>query len=406
MSLKNLTDKQAVIEAIEEYNSLGRESFLMKYGFGKARDYFLIYKSKCYDSKAIAAVAHGIQHPNVGYLTSNDFSGGRDTVYRKLKSLGFEVTEPKEKKIEPKGRKIWALCANPKRYDIGEAIKRRYPDYWTIGKGKVKQGDLIVIWQTLDKEKRRGVVAFGEVLADPENRSDEHNPYWINPEDSVASDKPRVPVRYMVPKGLPIWLDSSEKGKFLQELSVARAGGGTVFHVTQDQWDHLRQVAGLEETSLEEIEAIDLVRHQFSPRKGQGFLSNAKERSVIEQHAMFLAKQYFKSRWNSVHDVSANSSFDILCKNKSEELRVEVKGTTTDGDSVILTKNEVKEAKDPGYALFVVSKIELDRTDPQHPRANGGICRVINPISLSEQRLKPISYLYKIDWSQGEQVEP
>ena len=60
----------------------------------------------------------------------------------------------------------------------------------------------------------------------------------------------------------------------------------------------------------------------------------------------------------------------------------------------------VKEAKDPGYALFVVSKIELDRTDPQHPRANGGICRVINPISLSEQRLKPISYLYKIDWSQ------
>ena len=59
----------------------------------------------------------------------------------------------------------------------------------------------------------------------------------------------------------------------------------------------------------------------------------------------------------------------------------------------------------PGYLLFVASKIELDRTDSQHPRANGRICRVINPISLSEQRLKPISYLYKIDWSQGEQVE-
>ena len=119
---------------------------------------------------------------------------------------------------------------------------------------------------------------------------------------------------------------------------------------------------------------------------------------------MSMAKQYFELEWDSVKDVSANSSYDLLCSRKSEELRVELKGTTTPGDQIILTKNEVKEAKDPGYAIFVVCRIDLDRNDPQHPLANGGICRIICPISLAEHKLEPISYTCELDWSQGEEV--
>ncbi len=57
MSLTNITN-EAVIQAVMEFDSLGRELFLNTYGFGNATNYFLVYKGKYYPSKAIAGVAH------------------------------------------------------------------------------------------------------------------------------------------------------------------------------------------------------------------------------------------------------------------------------------------------------------------------------------------------------------
>jgi hypothetical protein len=54
MGLSDLTDRSAVLQAIAEYDQLGRESFLARYGFGPARSYFLLHNGKRYDSKAIA----------------------------------------------------------------------------------------------------------------------------------------------------------------------------------------------------------------------------------------------------------------------------------------------------------------------------------------------------------------
>ncbi len=91
MSLSDLTDRNAVILAIHECNEMGRRQFLKKYGFGYARSYFLHYKREEYDSKAIVGVAYGNQFPEQGPLLSKQFSGGEDTVARKLRSLGFQV---------------------------------------------------------------------------------------------------------------------------------------------------------------------------------------------------------------------------------------------------------------------------------------------------------------------------
>jgi hypothetical protein len=91
MALADLTESTAVLRAIEEADALGRQSFLDKYGFGPSRDYFLSYGGKLYDSKAIVGAAHGYQHPALGPLKSNDFSGGEPTVQRKLEQLGFNV---------------------------------------------------------------------------------------------------------------------------------------------------------------------------------------------------------------------------------------------------------------------------------------------------------------------------
>jgi 5-methylcytosine-specific restriction protein A len=95
MGLSDLTDRSAVLQALAEYDQLGREAFLARYGFGPARSYFLVHNGKRYDSKAIAGIAIGKQFPTSGPLAHSDFSGGEATVQAKLESLGFQVSSNK-----------------------------------------------------------------------------------------------------------------------------------------------------------------------------------------------------------------------------------------------------------------------------------------------------------------------
>jgi hypothetical protein len=91
MSLADLSSQGAVLQALAEYDRLGRDEFLRRNGFGKARAYFVEHAGSLYDSKAIAGVAHGYQFPDRGRLSSADFSGGETTVRRKLEEIGFTV---------------------------------------------------------------------------------------------------------------------------------------------------------------------------------------------------------------------------------------------------------------------------------------------------------------------------
>lgn len=92
MALSDITNA-AVRSAITEFDELGRDAFLQKYGFGKARDYFLIHLSQYYDSKAVCGAAHGYLEGK-SPLPHEEFSGGDSTVRDKLENLGFEVTTP------------------------------------------------------------------------------------------------------------------------------------------------------------------------------------------------------------------------------------------------------------------------------------------------------------------------
>ncbi|GAA1758829.1 hypothetical protein [Agromyces humatus] len=89
MALSDVTDRQSVLDAIEEFDRLGRAAFLEKYGFREAREYFLEFAGERYDSKAIVGAAHFHQHGTA--LKARDFSGGSATVAKLLDGLGFAV---------------------------------------------------------------------------------------------------------------------------------------------------------------------------------------------------------------------------------------------------------------------------------------------------------------------------
>jgi putative restriction endonuclease len=107
VSLAELTDRDAVLRALEEFDRLGPDQFLRTYGFRPARTYFLRHGDRDYDSKAIAGVAHGIQHRGGQPLPASAFSGGEATVARKLRSLGFEVIHRSEQDpLQASGRDV------------------------------------------------------------------------------------------------------------------------------------------------------------------------------------------------------------------------------------------------------------------------------------------------------------
>jgi hypothetical protein len=93
LGLEELTSREAVEQALDEFDALGRDAFLAKYGYGKATNYFLVRGGKRYDSKAIAGVAHGYEHPEVGPLPSQDVHGGVGVggAKTRLEELGFEL---------------------------------------------------------------------------------------------------------------------------------------------------------------------------------------------------------------------------------------------------------------------------------------------------------------------------
>src|SRR4051794_22017216 len=91
MATAEAVSRDAVLAAMDEFDGLGREAFLEKYGFGPAKEYVAIRDGTRYDAKALYGVAYGIENPEEGPLRTNQFTGGEGTVVRRLQALGFEV---------------------------------------------------------------------------------------------------------------------------------------------------------------------------------------------------------------------------------------------------------------------------------------------------------------------------
>jgi hypothetical protein len=106
MLLSEITSREAVLNAIGEFDQLGKERFLEKYQFGPARSFFLEHDGRRYDSKAIVGAAYGYQFPERGPLASNEFSGGEATVRAVLERLGFSVSNSNQTLQQPVGPEI------------------------------------------------------------------------------------------------------------------------------------------------------------------------------------------------------------------------------------------------------------------------------------------------------------
>lgn len=98
---------------------------------------------------------------------------------------------------------------------------------------------------------------------------------------------------------------------------------------------------------------------------------------------MEVAKAFCADQgWHVVEDVFQQESYDLKCTRGSEELHAEVKGTTTDGIQIVLTRNEVEHARAlfPNAALIVVRIIQAS----SEMQASGGTVAYFSPWEIDQ----------------------
>ena len=133
----------------------------------------------------------------------------------------------------------------------------------------------------------------------------------------------------------------------------------------------------------------------------QGRLLDWAVRKKVELCAEDHAVEHFSGLgWVVARVGHLKLGYDLECKNESGEiLHVEVKGTQTLGEKVVLTENEVRHNREAaecgaGHALYVLSKIKVSLEGDIH--CSGGEANCMWPWSIEDDDLVPTEYSYKV----------
>ena len=125
------------------------------------------------------------------------------------------------------------------------------------------------------------------------------------------------------------------------------------------------------------------------------YMSDAEKRHVVERVAVDRAIAFYELE--GFHVEEKGKPYDLLCSRGSLTVHVEVKGNTGSGGKVVLTINEVNDAKSPKWRsdLFIVYGIKLDQLDAKWI-GSGGTTRHLQAWCPLEKDMKAIQFEYSV----------
>lgn len=185
-----------------------------------------------------------------------------------------------------------------------------------------------------------------------------------------------------------------------KRLSAEELDEATVYDLLIAAAERLREIYEAERTGRHStigaiVEAeLEEISRPSPTRRGQGFGLSAADRKAIELRAMEMATQWLLSQGYKVTDRSSNSPFDIEAVRDAETIKVEVKGTTADGqDQIFMTRNEVElhSAEVGKTGLILVSGIRLEKRGHETLGTGGNLSAEIG-WDIRTWDLKPIAY--------------
>ncbi len=127
----------------------------------------------------------------------------------------------------------------------------------------------------------------------------------------------------------------------------------------------------------------------------QGYEQDPVMRRVVEQHAVLLAKGFYLDQGYAVKELG--KPFDLLCEKDGELIHVEVKGSRSKLDAVILTINEVADAENTDWQsdLFIVDQVVIEKVGDEL-LASDGVARVIQKWVPAKEMLAPSQFKYRL----------
>lgn len=131
---------------------------------------------------------------------------------------------------------------------------------------------------------------------------------------------------------------------------------------------------------------------------GQGFGLSPAERRAVEMHAMRIASELYENLGWVIVDKSGSHPFDLHATKEGKERFIEVKGTTGEGRSVILTHGEVEHVRHHKKAsvLVIVSGIALSKEGETWTASEGVISTHESPWLIDDDDLKATQYRYEL----------
>lgn len=283
MSLTSLTPERVRLAAAE-FDELGRVAFLRKYGFSKAKSYFLDFDGSLYDSKAIVGSALG--------LPARRFFDGDTTVARRLEELGFQV------KYFP--------VASWKREEIILACAVVESNDWKRPSGRNE-------WQIIEISELLQTTLFYPL--------DQHGPDFRNP-GAVARKMANIVTSHPDYQGTPTrgnHLDGEVVRDFREQPAKMRAEAKSLRTRILGHDGHVLSVSGSPSGDTDEPVVFDVPVEAH--RTVQYETRSRKENAIAFRREAELVLRYQRWSRSNGHRVTGR---DILLPGRKKPLRVDV----------------------------------------------------------------------------------
>lgn len=236
-----------VLAAIAEYDVLGRETFLKRYGFNDATSYLLHHAEERYEAAAILAAAHG-HLPGQSALRSSDLPSTKKVVELHLRRLRFEVKRLKSPSwerdevilacdlVRQNGWR-WLSADDSRVQELSEVLQLmplhpaevRGPKFRNANGVARKTADIATQHPDYRGKPTKGGAVDREVLADFLKRPDEMQ---------AAAETIRAGLQSGIFEGLPISSDE------IEEATLAEASEGRLLerrHYARERNPKLRK---------------------------------------------------------------------------------------------------------------------------------------------------------------------
>lgn len=213
-----------------------------------------------------------------------------------------------------------------------------------------------------------------------ETDRDDHDEGWLVRVEPIADDL-HVPLSEVA--------EVVEHGRRYGPLN-ARGGVNVkyLFELTPTEGERLLELTGVAEASADRG-----IEDEAPPGARVAFESDPERRKAIEVHAENVAIALL--RRDGYTDIERRGKpFDLLAYRGDEVLHVEVKGSSIDVDTVILTRNEVAHASEHTTTLFVIDRIEVRTSADGKYECRNGRPRRWDAWVPAPEDLTPLQHAY------------